>query len=224
MERCKRGGMRGVLIWQVPPPELRLNSPHYEPFWAAAHEMDMPVNIHILTGEPYPHRQPAADRPERARGPSAPNFQDRVNIKILYASNMLGDIFASGALERYPGLKIVVVENEVSWLPFFITKFDEYVRRLGDDSTLKMLPSECFQRQVYATFFNDPAAAWFLPNWGVGNFMWSNDYPHPNSTWPNSREVIARDLGHLAAAVRRKLVHDNVASLYNLPTLAAVGA
>ncbi len=224
MERCKRGGLCGVLIWQVPPPELALNKPHYEPFWAAAQDLEMPVNIHILTGEPYPHRQPGEERPERPRGPAAPNFRDRVNIKILYASNMLGDIFSSGALERYPGLKIVIVENEVSWLPFFVTKFDEYARRAGEDSTLTMLPSECFRRQVFATFFNDPAAAWFLPQWGVDNCMWSNDYPHPNSTWPNSRDIIARDLGHLSAGDRGKLVRENVARLYNLPILTSVGA
>ena len=222
LERCKRAGMRGALIWQVPPPELALNQEHYERFWAAAQDLDMPINIHILTGEPYPHRQPSDARPERPRGPVAPNFRDRVNIKIFYASNTLGDIFASGALERYPGLKLVIVENEVSWLPFFITKFDEYALRAGESSTLKLLPSECFERQVFATFFNDPAAAWFLPSWGENNCMWSNDYPHPNSTWPHSREIIARDLGHLSAEARGKLVRGNVARLYNLPVLEAV--
>jgi predicted TIM-barrel fold metal-dependent hydrolase len=151
-----------------------------------------------------------------------PSFRDRVNIKILYASNMLGDILASGALERYPGLKVVIVENEVSWLPFFVTKFDEYARRAGKDWPMPLLPSEYFQRQVYATFFNDPAAAWFLSSWGQDNCMWSNDYPHPNSTWPNSRDIIARDLGHLPAETQAKLVRENVAGLYGLPVLNPV--
>ena len=147
-----------------------------------------------------------------------------MNIKILYASNMLGDILSSGALERYPGLKIVIVENEVSWLPFFVTKFDEYAKRAGEDSTLTMLPSECFRRQVFATFFNDAVGGHNFDWWGVDNCMWSNDYPHPNSTWPNSREIIARDLGHLSAGDRGKLVQGNVARLYNLPVPAPVAA
>ena len=46
--------------------------------------------------------------------------------------------------------------------------------------------------------------------------MWSNDYPHPNSTWPHSREVIERDLGHLPADARAKLVRENVVKLYNM--------
>ena len=46
--------------------------------------------------------------------------------------------------------------------------------------------------------------------------MWSSDYPHSNSTWPHSREVIQRDLGHLAPEVREKLIRGNVAGLYGM--------
>ena len=46
--------------------------------------------------------------------------------------------------------------------------------------------------------------------------MWSNDYPHQNSTWPKSQEVIARDLGGLESGDRTKLLNSNVARLYNL--------
>lgn len=49
MERCLQAGMRGAVIWQVPPPELSFASNHYEPFWAAAQDMDMPVNLTWLT-------------------------------------------------------------------------------------------------------------------------------------------------------------------------------
>jgi hypothetical protein len=47
--------------------------------------------------------------------------------------------------------------------------------------------------------------------------MWSNDFPHGNSTWPNSRQVVGRDLGNLSTGVRAKLVRENVARLYNIP-------
>jgi hypothetical protein len=53
--------------------------------------------------------------------------------------------------------------------------------------------------------------------------MWSNDYPHQNSTWPNSRDVIARDMGHLLAADRAKLLNTNVTKLYNLTVPALTG-
>ena len=47
MERCKESGLRGTIMWQVPPPELPFMSDHYERFWGAAQEMAMPVNLHI---------------------------------------------------------------------------------------------------------------------------------------------------------------------------------
>ena len=46
--------------------------------------------------------------------------------------------------------------------------------------------------------------------------MWSNVFPHPNPTWPHSRQVTERDLGHLPADKRAKLVRENVAKLYRL--------
>ena len=53
LERCRKAGMRGSVIWQVPPPELPFSSTHYENFWAASQDLDMPVNLHILSGHGY---------------------------------------------------------------------------------------------------------------------------------------------------------------------------
>ena len=58
--------------------------------------------------------------------------------------------------------------------------------------------------------------------WGVDNCMWSNDYPHQNSTWPHSRDVIARDMADLPAADRDKLLNTNVSKLYKLNAPASV--
>ena len=52
--------------------------------------------------------------------------------------------------------------------------------------------------------------------------MWSNDYSHPNSTWPTSRHVIARDLGHVSEGARARLPRENVWELYQLPVLTPV--
>ena len=78
------------------------------------------------------------------------------------------------------------------------------------DLPLTMFPSEYFLRQVHATFFNDPPARWIFEAWGSNNLMWSNDYPHPNSTWPKSWDVITRDLGHLSEETRSRLLRENV--------------
>jgi predicted TIM-barrel fold metal-dependent hydrolase len=122
-------------------------------------------------------------------------------------------------LERYPRLKFVLVENEVSWLPFVLTQYDKYWSRGRFKAPITMSPGEYFERQFYATFFNDPPAAWILGHWGEKNCMWSNDYPHPNSTWPDSRKVVERDLAHLPAGTRKRLLSENVRELYQLPEL-----
>jgi hypothetical protein len=78
-------------------------------------------------------------------------------------------------------------------------------------------PSFYANRQVYATFFNDAVGGHNMGwGWGENNLMWSNDYPHANSTWPNSFKVIERDLANLSPAVRAKIVRENVAKLYDL--------
>jgi hypothetical protein len=70
--------------------------------------------------------------------------------------------------------------------------------------------------QVFATFFNDAVAGRNLGWWGEDNLMWSNDFPHPNSTWPDSIKVIRRDLGHLSPQAQTKVLATNVGRLYGL--------
>src|SRR6059036_4120487 len=53
LERCRKAGLRGALIWQAPHPDLPFHSSHYDKFWAAAEDLDAPVSMHILTGHSY---------------------------------------------------------------------------------------------------------------------------------------------------------------------------
>jgi predicted TIM-barrel fold metal-dependent hydrolase len=216
LERCKKAGLRGAMIWQVPPDELSFASDHYEPFWQAAQDLELPVSLHILTGKPYPPGAVGGG----GRRTAVDGLRSAVNAKVFYAMNALSDITCSGVLERFPRLQVVLVENEVSWLPFVLTQWDKYWNRGTMDGPLTVPPSEYFQRQVHATFFNDPPTHMLFPDWGLSNCMWSNDFPHPNSTWPHSRDVIQRDLGDLSSETRKRLVHDNVVELYRLPVIA----
>lgn len=216
LERCKRAGMKGALIWQAAHPDLPFYSSHYDPLWAAAQDMEVPISLHILTGHNYSKNMEARTGPEHYRG--------SVNLKTIEAANALFELIFYGILERFPRLKIVIVENEIGWIPFFLQQWDYYFRRFrkSNPPPIEKEPSEYYYRQVYATFFNDAVGGRSFSWWGVDNCMWSNDFPHPNSTWPNSRQVIERDLGHLSAPDRIKLVCDNVARLYGLSVPAPV--
>jgi len=219
MERVRRAGLRGVMIWQVPPPELAFSTSHYERFWAAAQGMNMPVSFHIVTGAPYRHGVAATLGTSKSLR-ELMHFS--VNTRLQHVVDPLTDIIGSGVLDRYEQLKIVLVESEISWMPFIINQWDKYFKRLKGNCEVKLLPSEYFGRQIYPTFFNDPPARWILDNWGTTNCMWSNDFPHVNSTWPKSREVIARDLGNLSDATRARLLHGNVSHVYGLADIAAL--
>jgi predicted TIM-barrel fold metal-dependent hydrolase len=209
MRRCKSQGISGVMIWQVPHPGLPFAAEHYERFWAAAQDLELPVHLHILTGYGESMKR------QTTRGIN--RFRIGVN-QTREIEDALFDVIFSGVLERYPRLKIVSVENEIGWIPFWLGQCDKAFRRHRSNEALPIdkPPSEYFRRQVYATFFNDHVGGRLLSWWGADNCMWSNDYPHQNSTWPRSREVIERDLGSLPASDRKKLVSANVARLYDL--------
>ncbi|HEY7059943.1 MAG TPA: amidohydrolase family protein [Chloroflexota bacterium] len=210
LERCKKAGLNGALIWQAPHPDLPFHSEDYDRFWATAQDLQAPVSLHILTGHGY-----VKDRKPK----STASYRESVNLKLLEAIDALFDFIFYGILDRYPDLKLVVVENEIGWIPFVLQQWDYYFRRFRKENPppIDQDPSVYFNRQVYATFFNDAVGGHNLAWTNVDNYMWSNDFPHPNSTWPSSRKVVERDLGNLPVDKRKKLVCDNVLRLYNMP-------
>lgn len=217
LQRCSMLGLKGAMLWHVPPEGLSYSSDHYDRLWAAISETDEPVSLHILTGFSY----------SLGRVQGVERYRASVNLKLIDAVNVLFDFIFYGVFERFPRLKLVMVEFEVGWLPWVLQQWDYYVRRFKgiNPPPIGLLPSEYFDRQVYATFFNDPVGTSnFARGWGVKNCMWSSDFPHPNTTWPHSRETIARDLGRLDPVTRSRLVRGNVLTLYKLGVPVPVGA
>ena len=231
MERCRKAGLRGVVIWQVPAPEIPFTSNHYDRFWAAAQDLDMPVNLHILSGHGYSKSRSFA-QPVQVSDPAVEQNRSSVNHKLFQTVDALYDFIFGGVLEKFPRLKMVLVESEIGWIPFVLEQWDYYFKRFAGSRSsalpITKLPSEYFHRQVYATFFNVAVGGHLLSWWGEDNCMWSNDYPHGNSTWPHSREIVARDMGNLSTESRAKLLRDNVARLYHIsipkPVETVVGA
>jgi len=215
MERCKKAGMVGTMIWQVPDARLPFTSEHYERFWAASAANEMPVHLHILTGFGDSMNRQTAQGIQRCR----------IGVdQTREIETALFDIIFTGVLERHPKLKIVSVENEVGWMPFWIGQCDKGFKRHRHAQKLPIdkLPSEYFYGQVFSTFFNDHVGGKMFSWWGADNCMWSNDYPHQNSTWPNSRQVIDRDMVDVKPEDRRKLLFTNCERLYNLKVPASL--
>lgn len=210
LKRCYDMGMQGALIWQVPDPKLPLTSDYYDPFWAVAAEMKAPVSMHILTGHSYD--QTKVKGHERARL--------SVNQKTNDAINCMHDMVWSGVFERHPTLKMVIVEAEIGWMPFIQQQWDYYFARHGArpgyNYAISRKPSEICAEHVYATFMDDVVGSYLLAHWGQTNCMWSSDYPHKNTTWPDSKAFIAQQIGGLPKDRQERLVNKNVIELYGL--------
>jgi predicted TIM-barrel fold metal-dependent hydrolase len=211
LERTHKLGMQSALLWYVPHPDLHYSTDHYDRLWAVAQEMDCPITLHILSGFSY------NARPELRKGTE--QYRGSVGHKMSDALNVLFDFIWYGVLERFPRLKLVLAEAEIGWLPWVLQQWDYYFRRFGkvNPPAAKLLPSEYFTRQVYCTFFNDAVGTRaFTWGWGVDQCMWSNDFPHGNTTWPNSAAILERDVMHLPAEIRARLLRETVAELYHL--------
>jgi predicted TIM-barrel fold metal-dependent hydrolase len=212
LERCRKAGLKGALIWQAPHPDLPFHSKHYDRFWAAAQDLDAPVSMHILTGHSYHVKERKGIE----------HYRGSVNLKLMDVANALFDFIFYGVLERYPKLRLVTVENESGWLPFMVQQWDYYYRRFRgvNPPPITKEPGVYVREQIYSCFFNDSVCGRNLAWWGQDNLMWSNDFPHPNSTWPNSLKVIRRDLGHLPLETQTKVLAANASKLYGLDVSA----
>jgi predicted TIM-barrel fold metal-dependent hydrolase len=203
LERCAAIGHRGVIVSVF---EMDLGDPAWDRLWYAAEETGLPVSFHIARG--------TSSRLSYMVG----KWQSAAFATLLpmQLDEPLATMVFSGALERHPRLRIVLAESGVGWLPYFLTRMDMEWEALRDklDYAPQLAPSELFRRQVYATFEEEPTASDFIPMIGADCCMWASDYPHTDSTFPESRRAIAESLGGLAPGDVHKIVAANCARLY----------
>lgn len=204
LERAVALGLRGAMVWAAPPLGDSYAKPEYAPFWAAAETARTPVSLHLGTTQDL----------------TAPGESIAVAfmMTILPVQRALAQLVLGGVLDRHPALRIVSVENEVGWLPHFLARLDRSAARYREVAGLSLReePSATFRRQVSATFQEDRIGIDARAQIGVDCLMWASDYPHSDSTWPNSQAVIARDFDGVPAAERAKILAGNVARVYGI--------
>lgn len=208
IKRAAARGVRGVDVANRPD-MIPLYDDFYEPLWRAAEETGLPVHFHTIGGRSPDFAKMTPKIARRAFATHITSFQ-------MHMSYMLMQLLYSGALERYPNLKVVIGEAGLGWIPYVLQHIDMEWEDQFKDLELKMKPSDYWRRQCFATYQTDPIGIKLLDELGEDNVMWGNDYPHPDGIWPDSREFIDRELGHLPVQVRRKITRDNAARLYGL--------
>src|SRR2546422_7006774 len=118
------------------------------------------------------------------------------------------------SLERYPAMRVVIGESGIGWIPYVLERMDAEWEEQFKDLGLSLPPSDYWRRQCQATYQTDRVGVKLLDEIGVDNVMWGSDFPHPDGVWPDSREFIQRELGHLSVDVHRKIVCENAGKFY----------
>jgi predicted TIM-barrel fold metal-dependent hydrolase len=206
LERCAALGLRGAIIDVF---EMDLADRTWDRLWSAGEETGLPISLHIKAGS-------WSGLSYQIGKWQAAAF---ATIMPLQLDEILATLIFSGILERHPGLQIVMAESGVSWLPFFLARADMEWNALKSklDYAPELSPSELFARQVFATFEEEffPEQ---IPVLGADRCMWASDYPHTDSTFPESQRVIDETLGGLSDDDRRKVTATNCAQLYGFAT------
>ena len=204
--------------------------PYWNPLWEVVNACGLPLHFHTVGGYLPDHIRKIVfigSDPSRAALPDAPAveipvaraaFATSITQFQINMANILASMIFSGALERYPGLKVVLGEAGIGWIPYVLWRMDAEWEDQFKDLALTMPPSGYWHRQCWATYQTDPIGIKLLDELGADRIMWGSDFPHPDGVWPDSQEFIQRELGHLPAATRHKVVCDNAARLYGFGT------
>lgn len=206
LERCAELGLKGAMIWGYPPADMPYYHERYDALWAAAQSLKLPLSLHIVTG--------MGDESRVDFTAAAVRYMHMIHE----VQRSVSQLVLGGVLERFPGVQIVGAECDIAWLPHWMQRMDHANAKFGAlmDVKLSMLPSDYVRRQVWVTFMDDAVGAANLEAIGPETFMWGSDFPHTDSTWPNSQTVLDKNLVGVSEWVTRKVLHDNAASLYHI--------
>jgi predicted TIM-barrel fold metal-dependent hydrolase len=213
LERAARLGLSGAMIAEYPLEDRRYDRSEYEPFWAAAQALDMPLSLHTATR-----------RQGKIRGAGERTLRDASSraTKALWPATSMCDMIFAGVFERHPRLKLAIVEFELAWAPHLLATMDYTYRERHEEALYRfkggMLPSDFFHRNVFLSFQEDAIGIRLRDVIGVRNMMWGSDYPHSESTFPQSKKILAEILAGVPQDEQAEIVGGTTVRLYRFDT------
>jgi predicted TIM-barrel fold metal-dependent hydrolase len=212
VQRVAKLGFKGLSLpckphWGPPNHEdPNYNLPEFDPLWAAIQDADLPMTFHVSTG-----RDP---RTSRGNGGAVINYAVH---SLAPTMEPIANICASGVMDRFPNLKFGSIEAGIGWVAWALTAMDEAYKKhhMWVRPKLKYLPSEYFKMNGFASFQEDtPGLAGARAAGLVDNFLWANDFPHHEGTWPHSAQAIERTMDMLDDEERGKILGENAARIF----------
>ena len=205
-------GARGMILSSYPNGSFDA-APEDDRFWSEVEDWGYAAHLHFG----FFGRTDGAPPARTATGGISPTqaLLPRLGVSVY---KTMADMVHTGLFERYPKLKVVGVEVGIGWIPFFLeTMDDNFLRhRWQSGMHLKMMPSEYFKRNIWATFVTDPLGVDLRHKFNIDHIMWSTDYPHVQTDWPNSQRVVGQEFRQVPEDEKQKIVRDNAGKLYGL--------
>jgi predicted TIM-barrel fold metal-dependent hydrolase len=202
-------GAVGLVLPSHPVEGRNLYHPAYDPLWEAAQELDVALAFHGMHAAYQEH--------------IATRYPDNLTLAHAAAQPLeltlaLGSLILGGVLERFPRLRVGLLEGTCGWLPWWLWRIDEEWEKFGagERVQLQLAPSEYFRRQCFIAVDPDEAlVTGVIGAVGDDSIVISTDWPHDDSAYPHAIEHFLA-LPDLSDASRRKILWDNCARLYGL--------
>jgi predicted TIM-barrel fold metal-dependent hydrolase len=191
-----------VLLPLVGSPEW--NAPQWEPLWSAIAATGKPAVMHQGSGHDMIFY--------RGWGSATANLLATQSM----APRAAALLSCGGVLERHPDLHVVFVECNGGWISWAMQTLDYYYQahEIWTKPKLAELPSHYIRHQIHSTFQDDSAAVANIADTGSECLLWGNDYPHPESTYPNSTKVLDRLFDGVELESTRAIVGGNAHRLF----------
>lgn len=210
LERVIDLGFKGIVLPSNAPRGRRYSDDDYEPMWALAEEAGLPVAFHVACMSHVPDwLKASAGRDPIVQYAGSPALIHDTMIELM----------VRGVCEKHPDLKFVLAEFNAGWVAHWLDKVQqgwarEYAKDPSNPRPVDVL--DVWKRQFFATIEDDTAALRTRDLIGEETLLWGSDYPHTDSTWPCSTEVLDEMFEDYSTETRDKITRTNVANLYNL--------
>jgi predicted TIM-barrel fold metal-dependent hydrolase len=219
---ARQNGLKGILIpsrWGKQP---AYHDPRYDPIWQVCEDLEMVVHLH------------SGAAPMEDYGEHTGMMGIYISEVVWWSVRPIWFLIWGGVFERFPRLKLAITESTTVWVPETLELLDfryeetHYAAKLGDyRSHLSMKPSDYFRRNVFLGASCMPRReAEMRHQIGVGNIMWGSDYPHPEGSWPYTREQMIETFKGLPEGEIADMLGGNAAHIYgfDLEKLASIAA
>jgi uncharacterized protein len=215
LERAVKAGCVGAMIAPYTWTAKAHGHPYYDPFWAKAQELDVPVGLHP-SFEPTKFSQHQRFDELRQNEPVDFNFYFDVLV-VQSMQQAFVSMFNYGVFEKFPRLKLVVLESQAGWIGYLLDRMDAvWDGPLKATTALKHKPSFYFDRNCWISADPDERAlAHIIEHVGVEKFFWASDFPHPDHTdeYIDSLKCL---LAPLSRETQQCVMTTNVGKVYKL--------